>query len=157
MSSWQTATGFSAEEYLAQERKSDKRHEYFDGEILGMAEEGLEHATIRTNLVGLVGTQLLGTPCQAFFHDMKVLCGSVTQQEGSNQNLIAYPDMVVVCGELKFHDEHRHVILNPTVIIEVSSPYTETFDRREKWSRYQTCLLTLKDYLMVAQSQPQIE
>jgi Uma2 family endonuclease len=64
---------------------------------------------------------------------------------------------VVVCGKLRFHDEHRDVLLNPTVIIEVLSPATEAFDRGEKWVRYQTWLPELSDYLLVSQSKPQIE
>jgi Uma2 family endonuclease len=58
---------------------------------------------------------------------------------------------------MKFHDEHRDVLLNPTVIIEVLSPTTEAFDRGEKWARYQTWLPSLTEYLLVSQSKPLIE
>jgi Uma2 family endonuclease len=64
---------------------------------------------------------------------------------------------LVVCGELKFQDERRDVLLNPAVIIEVLSPTTEAFDRGEKWSRYQTWLPELSDYILVSQSKPQLE
>jgi Uma2 family endonuclease len=64
---------------------------------------------------------------------------------------------LVVCGALKFMGERRDVLLNPTVIIEVLSPTTEAFDRGEKWTRYQTWLPELSDYLMVSQSKPQVE
>src|SRR5260370_42454584 len=55
------------------------------------------------------------------------------------------------------HDDHRDVLLNPTVIIEVPSPFTEAFDCGEKWTRNQTWLPQLTDYLMVSQSKPRIE
>lgn len=58
---------------------------------------------------------------------------------------------------MQFHDEHRDVLLNPTVIIEVLSPTTEALDRGEKWARYQTWLPSLTDYLLVSQSRPLIE
>jgi len=58
---------------------------------------------------------------------------------------------------MQFHDEYRDVLLNPMVIFEVASPYTEDFDRREKWLRYQTWLSSLTDYVMVAQDQARVE
>jgi len=71
--------------------------------------------------------------------------------------LFSYPDVVIVCDEMQFHDEYRDVLLNPMVIFEVASPYTEDFDRREKWLRYQTWLSSLTDYVMVAQDQARVE
>jgi Uma2 family endonuclease len=70
------------------------------------------------------------------------------------QGLFSYPDLVVVCGTMQFHDQFRDVLLNPTVIIEVLSTSTEAFDRGEKFRRYRTWLPTLQDYLLVAQDQP---
>jgi Uma2 family endonuclease len=73
------------------------------------------------------------------------------------QGLFAYPDLVVVCGALQFHDQARDVLLNPTVIVEVLSPSTEAFDRGEKFRRYRTWLPTLTDYVLVAQEGPLID
>lgn len=63
----------------------------------------------------------------------------------------------MVCGEVSYHDTYTDVILNPRVILEVLSPSTESFDRGEKFSRFDLWNPTLSDYLLVAQSQPQIE
>ncbi len=63
----------------------------------------------------------------------------------------------MICGERQFHDSHRDVVLNPTVIIEILSPTTEAFDRGEKFDRYQFWNPTLSDYLLVSQDQPKIE
>lgn len=147
----------SIEEYLALERESEERHEYLDGEIYEMAGESPAHGAICTNLTGIVYGQLLGTPCQAFSKDTKIRSGPTLQSQRATKGLFSYPDMIVVCGELKFHDEHRHVILNPKVIIEVLSPATEKFDRDVKWERYQTWLPDLEDYVIVSQDRPQIE
>ena len=73
------------------------------------------------------------------------------------QGLFAYPDLVVVCGALQFHDQARDVLLNATVIVEVLSPSTEAFDRGEKFRRYRTWLPTLTDYVLVAQDRPLID
>jgi Uma2 family endonuclease len=58
---------------------------------------------------------------------------------------------------MQFHDEHRDVLLNPKIIIEVLSPSTEAYDRGEKFLRYRTYLESLTDYLVVAQSRPLVE
>jgi len=145
----------SVEEYLALERESEERHEFLDGQIYEMAGENPRHGAICTNLTRIVSTQLLGTPCQAFSKDTKVRSGPEAPQ--STKGLFSYPDLVVVCGEIKFHDQQQHVIINPTVIVEVLSPNTEAFDRGVKWLRYQTWLPTLIHYVMVSQNQPQIE
>src|SRR6266478_1977725 len=67
------------------------------------------------------------------------------------------PDLVVICGEPQYHDEHTDVILNPSVIIEVLSESTESFDRGEKFHRYRAWNPTSTDYLLVSQTAPIIE
>lgn len=150
-------TSYSVEEYLALERESEERHEYLDGQIYAMAGESPEHGAICTNIGGQLYSQLRGKPCQVFSKDMKVRSGPIPHPGRTMKGLFSYPDLLVVCGELKFHDRYRDVLLNPTVIIEVLSPATEAFDRGEKWVRYQTWLPTLTDYLLVSQVTPQIE
>jgi Uma2 family endonuclease len=157
MSMPETKVLYSVDEYLAIERESEERHEFLDGEIYEMAGESPAHGAICTNLTRIVSTDLLGSPCQAFSKDTKVRSGPLLQSRRTTKGLFSYPDLVVVCGEMQFHDEHQDVLLNPTVIIEVLSPATHAFDRGKKWLRYQTWIPTLSDYLMVAQSRPQIE
>jgi Uma2 family endonuclease len=147
----------TVEEYLALERLSEERHEYLDGLIYAMAGESPEHGIVCVNLTRIVSTQLLGTPCQVFSKDMKVRSGPDPRSRRLTKGLFSYPDLIVVCGEFQFHDKHRDVLLNPTVIIEVLSPTTEAFDRGEKFWRYRTHLPSLKDYVMVAQSIPMID
>ncbi|MBK8315022.1 MAG: Uma2 family endonuclease [Acidobacteria bacterium] len=73
------------------------------------------------------------------------------------QRPLLLSDLVVFCGEPQYHDDHRDVLINPTVVIEVLSPATEAFDRGEKFLRYQTWNPTLTDYLLVSQARPVIE
>lgn len=154
MSLPQAHTRYSAEEYLAMERESEERHEYLDGDIYEMAGESPAHGAICTNLTRIISTQLIGSPCQVFSKDMKVRSGPAPRPGQTPKGLYSCPDLLVVCGELKFHDEHCDVLLNPAVIIELLSPATEAFDRGEKWTRYQTWLPELSDYLLVSQSKP---
>lgn len=148
---------FTIDAYLTLERTEEERHEYLDGCVYAMAGESPDHGTICMNLSIHLGSQLLGTPCRAFSKDTKVRCGPSLHPGRSHQGLFAYPDLVIVCGSMQFHDQVQDVLLNPTVIVEVLSPSTEAFDRGEKFRRYRTWLPTLVDYLLVAQDRPLVE
>src|SRR3989454_10341355 len=138
----------SAEQYLEIERFSETRHEFLDGVVYAMAGESPDHSTICFNLASIIGSQIRDKPCRGFSPNMKVRAGI--------GGLFAYPDLMIVCGEAKFHDEQGDVLLNPTVIFEVLSPSTEKYDRGEKFRRYQQ-IESLQDYVMVSQDQARIE
>jgi Uma2 family endonuclease len=108
---------YSIEEYLALERGSEERHEYLNGLIYAMAGESPEHGEICTNIVGELYNQLKGKPCRVRSKDTKVRSGPPPTSRQSTKGLCSYPDILVVCNELKFHDEYQDVLLNPTVII----------------------------------------
>jgi Uma2 family endonuclease len=122
-----------------------------------MAGESTQHADISVNLVRDLSTQLKGTPCRVWTKDSKVLSGPAIKHSRSTKGLFSYPDLVVVCDEPRFLDERQDVLLNPTVIIEVLSPGTESFDRGEKFRRYRTQIPALTDYVLVSQAWPLIE
>lgn len=154
---------FTQAEYLAFERASTTRHEYIDGiiyalddpTVVAMAGESRAHGTIAGNLFASLHAHLWGGPCQAFTKDMKVRLGPNSLE--SARGFYAYPDIVVVCGEQQYHDRQRDVLLNPTVLIEVLSPFAEGYDRGEKFHGYQQYLATFMDYLLVAQERPLID
>ena len=148
---------YSVEEYLELERKAEERHQYLDGYIFLMAGESPEHADISSNLVALVSAELRGTSCRVRTKDTKVRSGPAIAHRRIARVLFSYPDIVVICGEPQYHDQHRDVILNPSAIIEVLSDSTEAFDRGEKFHRYQAWNPTLTDYLLVSQRAPIVE
>ena len=151
----QTNPAYSFDDYLAQEREEEFRHEYLDGQAYAMAGETLEHSTICANVAGELHAQLKGKPCRALSPNMKVLSGKYSP--GQSKGLFSYPDVSVVCGEPKFHDERRDVLLNPSLIIEVLSPGTELFDRGDKFRRYRDNLESLQDYVLVSTDCPLVE
>ena len=147
---------YTVSEYLTMERAAAERHEYFDGYVYAMAGESPAHGQICVNLGGLLWSHLRGGPCQIFTKDMKVYCPA-PQRRSPLADLFGYPDLVVVCGAMQFHDEVQDVLLNPPLIIEVLSPSTEAFDRGSKFYRYSAGLPTLTDYVLVAQEEPRID
>jgi Uma2 family endonuclease len=157
MSRPQARIYFTEEEYLAIERDSEEKHEYLDGRIFAMAGETESHNTICVNIASELRAQLKGGPCRTFSKDMKVRSGPEPKSSRSRRGLYSYPDVLVACGERLFHDYYRDVLLNPTVIIEVLSKYTEAFDRGEKFAHYRTWVPSFTDYILVSQNKPVIE
>ena len=106
----------SEEEYLAQERAGDTRHEYRGGEIVAMVGASREHSLIVTGTVIGLGVQLRKRPCELYSNDMRLKVAAAGKY--------FYPDIMVVCGEPRFADDYVDNLLNPTVIVEVLSPST---------------------------------
>jgi len=151
----QPQPAYTAEEYLALERQADERHQFVDGQIYAMAEESLEHSTICSNLVATLVPQLRRKPCRVLSPNMKIRSSPAVH--GSLKGMFSYADLSVVCGEPRFHDQHRDVLLNPRLIVEVLSPGTEAFDRGGKFLRYRSHLESLSDYLLVSTRLPLVE
>lgn len=140
---------FSVENYLDFERIQTERHEFLDGGVYAMAGESPSHSSICFNLYTIVGSQLRGKRCRGFSPNMKV----ATNEKG----LFSYPDLAIVCGEPKFHDEKSDVLTNPKVIFEVLSPSTEHYDRGEKFLRYVNGIESVTEYVLISQDKPFIE
>jgi Uma2 family endonuclease len=116
------------EEYLAVERRAEYKSEYVDGLMYQMAGGSEAHNLITGNVVTELNVQLRDTPCKVYPSDMKV------REPGSRK--FHYPDVSVVCGETQFADQHRDVILNPVLIVEVLSDTTAAYDRGKKFQSY---------------------
>jgi Uma2 family endonuclease len=144
----ETVAYVTPDEYLAAERLSDYRSEYLDGGVYPMTGGSVSHVLITGNLIVELGAQLRARPCRVFPIDMKVRL--------PDSRKFFYPDVMVVCGELQFHDNRKDIILNPDAVIEVLSPSTEAFDRGAKFEAYQT-IESLKEYVLVAQDKPRVE
>jgi Uma2 family endonuclease len=144
----QTVTHVTPDEYLAAERLSEYRSEYLDGGVYPMTGASLNHGRIVINVATEPAVQLRERDCDVLVADMKVRL-----QESRK---FFYPDVCVLCGTPRFHDERTDIILNPDLVVEVLSPSTEAFDRGAKFEAYQT-IGSLKEYLLVAQDKPRVE
>lgn len=136
------------QEYLARERKAERKSEFYRGEMFAMAGASWEHNLIAANVTGETGQQLKAGPCRVVSGDMRVKVNAT--------GLYTYPDVIVVCEEPKFEDEVFDTLLNPRVLIEVLSDSTEKYDRGTKFRHYRG-LPTLQEYVLIAQDEPLIE
>lgn len=148
---------YSEEEYLEFDRAAEERHEYLDGHIYAMAGESDNHGDISANLSAIFVNELKGTPCRARTKDTKVRSGVAKKNVYPPKGMFSYPDLVVICGEVKHHDKFKDVVTNPKVIVEVLSESTAAFDREIKFQRYRKYNETLTDYILVSQDQPRVE
>lgn len=136
------------EDYLAIERKATFKSEYFAGEIFAMSGASERHNLIAMNVAGELYLQFKGRPCKVYPSDMRVRV--------SPTGLYTYPDVIAVCEEAQFDDEHLDSLLNPTVLFEVLSPLTEGYDRGQKFEHYRK-LTSLKEYVIIAQDRHYVE
>jgi Uma2 family endonuclease len=139
-------THLTPAEYLALERQSQERHEYYGGELRLMAGASRKHNIIAGNLFAVLHQQLRSKPCRPFMSDMRVWIASAQRY--------FYPDIAVICGTEPFVEED--VATDATVIIEVLSETTEAFDRGEKFESYQR-LPSIQDYVLVSQDRIRLE
>ena len=138
---------YTPEEYLALERESEFRHEFYRGEMFAMAGATVIHNQIALNVAANLMSELRGKPCRVFALDLRVQ----VQRNG----LYTYPDVAVACPPLEFLDESRDTLLNPQVIVEVLSKKTEKYDRGKKFDLYRE-LASLKQYVLIAQTEARV-
>jgi Uma2 family endonuclease len=138
----------SPDEYLASERRAAVKSEYIDGVVYAMAGASERHNVIVANLIISIGVRLRGRPCRVYPSDLKVGI--------PNRTRFFYPDVSVVCGEPVFADEHKDVVQDPMVIIEVLSEKTSGFDRGRKFLSYLQ-MDSLREYFLVEQDEVQVE
>ena len=141
-------TRLSEQEYLAFERAAEERHEYADGEIFAMSGGTWEHSLIAGNIIRELSTALLERPCAVHGSDMRIHIPATRRY--------TYSDVLVVCGQPVFTDEARDTLVNPTLIVEVLSDSTESYDRGDKFEHYET-VPSLRDYVLVSQKKVRIE
>ena len=136
----------TAEEYLALERQAETKSDYSDGEVYAMAGASERHNTILMNVGSELHQQLKRRPCKVYPSDLRVRV---------SPSQYYYPDVTVVCGKPELADEEMDILLNPTLIVEIASPSTASFDQGIKFAHYRQ-VASLQEYVLVAQDQPHL-
>ena len=131
-------------DFLEWEEHQPERHEFFRGETFAMVGGTARHNRVILNLASRIGDHLDGTTCQVFAENMKVQLS-----EG-----VLYPDVMVTCGKADAGDEQT--VTDPKLIIEVLSPSTRGYDKRDKFILYRT-LASLREYALIDPAMRQVE
>lgn len=138
-----TPNYFTLEEYYGLLKSSERRWEYWDGEVFCMAGVGdRNHVRIQTNLIQAF-VRLKGK-CEAFGPDLAV-------KSELNKSGLVFPDMSVGCNaQIEKHKATGfEMLVNPIVLCEVVSKESGFRDYHLKMEAYKA-IESLQDYIIIA-------
>ena len=128
-------------EYLEWDARQEVKHEYIDGEIIEMTGGTLKHTRIKYNIGGTFFALL--------DFSKFIVCNSDMRVRVSPTRYV-YPDFSVVRGEPRMEDDKELTLLNPILVVEVTSPTSEIRDRVDKLDIY-VDVPSIEAYLIVEQ------
>lgn len=141
------------EDFLVSERDRETKHEWLDGVVYAMAGGSVEHGRLATNLTAALRSKLAGR-CTVLSSDVMLYVRET--------NLATYPDGSVVCGAVDVQRVVRggkvigEAITNPSLVLEVLSDSTESYDRGEKFAHYMR-IPSLEAYVLLSQDARRVE
>lgn len=131
----------TAKQYFALEAESDIRHEFIDGDIYPMPGGTGKHNAIVASAIRAIGNAVLDQQCTVYASQMRVRIDAAKY---------VYPDVSLVCGQPEFEDDSEVTLLNPTVVVEVTSPSSITHDHISKVEFY-AAVHSIQGYLILDQ------
>lgn len=131
---------YDYDEYLAALEASPLKLEYCDGAIYAMAGGTPAHAELAASMIVAL-SRVLPASCRIATSDLKVRIEAT--------DLSTFPDVSVTWGELQRSPRDPNAVVNPTLLVEVTSRSTEDYDRGEKLSHYKQ-LPSLRAVLFVS-------
>ena len=135
------------EEYLDGELRADTKSEFHAGSIFAMAGGTGTHSRLSSRMNVVLNQHLLD--CEIFDSAMKLYIKPAER--------CVYPNTMAVCGQnTAYVTGRKDVLVNPSVIVEVLSPSSESYDRGAKSDLYRS-VRSVQDILLVSQDQRLIE
>ena len=136
----------SVEEYLRLEAASTEKHEYWHGWMYqrmyppgshwALSGGTAAHSRLITSIIATLYAHLLDGPCVLYQGDMRLYV---------NDDVYYYPDAFVTCGSTA--DPTSIAERDATLVVEVLSPSTASFDLNEKLDAY-GALPSLREYVL---------
>ena len=133
-------------EYLAWEERQELKHEYIDGEVIEMPGATWDHDSIVVNISEWLAPRLKGTDCRLCTSDMRIQIA---------EDRYVYADLCAVCGP-PLLSRDRMNLLNPILVVEVTSPSSQMRDRIDKLDYYQA-IPSIEAYLIVEQDRMRVD
>lgn len=140
----------TVKEYVELETTTNTKHEYHNGEVFALAGGSFNHSVLCSRIFGELRDGLLSKnkDCEAFTSEMKL--------KFEAYDSYAYPDAMVVCGDIKRAEQLKDAVTNPILIVEVLSEGTAAYDRGEKFDKYKS-IQNFQEYVLIAQDKPVVE
>lgn len=130
-------------EFLDWEREQPDKWEYVDGRPRAMAGAGTRHLAVTPQLPRAVNPDRR-QPCRYRDQDTKLWVHAASR--------FFYPDGMIACPP---HYVFNGAIDNPTVIFEVLSPGTSTYDQGEKFGDYES-VESLREIVFIDSSRREV-
>jgi len=135
---------YTIQEYVRIEQYANVKHEYLDGQVWAMAGGTPEHARLASAVTIALGAGLRDRPCAVYSSDARVRAAT---------GLDTYPDVTVVCGGEQRDLGDELALVNPIVLVEVTSDSSEAYDRGSKFEHYKS-IPSLREYVVVSHREP---
>lgn len=136
---------YTIEEYLEKEVRSEEKHEYFDKKIVLRKSVQLQQNLIATNILYAINLSLE----QLTDTDLMVV-GSGLLTYIPQFNYILYPGAGLVFRQPQFLTTEENVLLNPVLVVEVSSASDTIYNHSSRFWYYKT-LPSFKEYVFIEQ------
>ncbi|HZS48025.1 MAG TPA: Uma2 family endonuclease [Blastocatellia bacterium] len=134
---------YTLAEYLALERESEEKYEFWNGEVFTVSGGTLAHDVITGNLYFSLSNCLNGRGCRVYTSGMQIKTPAAPPYR--------YADGSVTCGKAEIEEFNEgDLLMNPILIFEVLSPTSEARDRGLKFTHYKS-IPSFKEYLLMAQ------
>lgn len=135
-------------QYVAVERESSTKHEFFDGEIYAMAGGTEDHAALAVSTLAALLAAVGERPCRVSSSDLRIYVEAV--------GLATFPDGSVICGPMQQHPPSPDATaVNPLVLLEVTSDSSEEYDTNGKLDAYKT-IPTVREVILVSHRERRI-
>ena len=139
---------YSPEEYFKLEETAEFKHEYRDGDIIPMSGGTTNHNQIAGNAYFQLKLALRGQKYRLFIGDVRLWM--------AEHRLYTYPDLMVIKGDVIYHENRKDTVLNPLVIIEILSESTGSYDHGDKFKYYRS-IPEFQEYILIDQYQYSVE
>lgn len=137
---------FTVDEYIEFEENSEIRHEFHEGHLYPIEATSDVHNEVIQNAVALIRPVFRQRGCKIYHENVKV--------QIFEKGKYVYPDIMLTCDE---RDKNARFIKRfPSLIIEVLSKSTASYDKTTKFDFYRT-LPSVQYYLMIESRWQSIE
>lgn len=128
----------SAEEFYALQSQTDERLELIDGEVIVANTPNIKHQDVVASVIGMLRaiSKLIGG--RAFVAPVEVYL---------DRTHIPQPDVMWIAPDGKCQITDKNLVGAPDLVVEVFSPGTERYDKREKFNMYQQ--FGVREYWMI--------
>jgi Uma2 family endonuclease len=139
---------YTPEEYLELETVAAYKSEYIDGQIIPMAGGSTKHNQLSLNLSSELNFAFKRQTYRVYMSDVRLWI--------PERHIYTYPDVMVIAGEPEYFQNRTDTVLNPTMIVEVLSKGTKSYDRESKFDAYRT-IPGFQEYLLIDQMRIHVE